>query len=85
MARPTPTGKQSVNLASSAPRVSKIRRDPPRQAKELVVRDPEERDRWDVILGVTTFALAIFVIIFAFGSYAGWSPSQYTVSIESEE
>jgi len=85
MASPPKTGKQSVNLATQNPRVSKIRRDPPPPVKELVVRDPEERDRRDVFLGVTTFALAIFVILFAFGSYSGWSPSQYTVKIEAEE
>lgn len=86
MASPLKTGKQSVNLAS-APRVpgSRIRRDPPPPAKALVVVDPEERDRRDVILGVTIFALAIFVIIFAFGHYSGWSPSQYTVEIEAQE
>jgi len=85
MASPLKTGKQSVDLATKGPRVSKIRRDPPPPVKELVVRDPEERDRRDVILGVITFALAIFVIIFAFGHYSGWSPSQYTVKIEAEE
>jgi len=85
MASPLQTGKQSVNLAASGAPGSRIRRDPPPAVKEIVVRDREERDRWDVIVGVLTFALAIFVIIFAFGSYSGWSPSQYTVRIESEE
>lgn len=85
MASPLKTGKKSVNLASQGPRVSKIRRDPPPAVKELVVRDPEERDQWEVIVGVLTFALAIFVIIFAFASYSGWSPTQYTVRIESQE
>jgi len=85
MASPLKTAKKSVNLATPAPRVSKIRRDPPPVVKEKILVDPEERDRRDVILGVVTFALAIFVIIFAFGSYAGWSPSQYTVEIRGEE
>ena len=52
-----------------------------RLCKAKAVIDPEERDRREVILGVTTFALAIFVILFAFGSYAGWSPSQYIVEM----
>jgi hypothetical protein len=85
MASPLPTGKQSVDLASQSPRVSKIRRDPPPPVKELVVRDPEERDRRDVILGVTTFALAIFVIIFAFGSYSGWSLSNHPVELRYDD
>ena len=85
MASPLKTEKQSVDLATDGPRVSKIRREPPPAVKELVIRDRDERNRIDVVIGVITFALAIFVIIFAFGSYAGWSPSQYTVKIESQE
>ena len=81
MARPLPSGKQSVNLASPAPRVSKIRRDPPPAVTELVVRDPDERDQRDMVIGVIAFALAIFVIALGFAVYWGWSPSQYTVYI----
>jgi len=83
MARPQPTAKQSVSLASPAVRVSRIRRDPPPPAKlEKIVVDPEERDQWTVVVGVVTFALAIFVIIVAFGSYSRWSPAQYTVRVD---
>lgn len=85
MARPLQTGKQSVDLASQGPRVSRIRRDPPPPVKEKIVRDPEERDRWDVIVGVPTFALALFVIIFAFGNYSGWSPSQHKVELRYDD
>ena len=84
MTRPHPTGKKSVNLATPGPRVSRIRRDPPPIVKEKVV-DPKERDRWAVVVGVLTFALAIFVIIFAFGSYSGWSPRQYTVEYRIDD
>ena len=82
MASPLQAGKQSVNL--TPPRVpgSRIRRDPPPVVKEKIVLDPEERDRRDVILGVLTFALALFAIIFSFGSYSGWSLSQYTVELK---
>jgi hypothetical protein len=83
MARPLPTRKQSVDLGSNGVRVSRIRRDPPPAVKEIVVRDPDERDTSNVIIGVVTFALALFVIIIAFGSYSGWSPSQYTIHIEN--
>ncbi len=84
MARPHPTGKQSVNLASPRSGGSRIRRDPPPVVKAKVVLDPEEREQWTVVVGVLTFALAIFVIIFAFGSYSSWSPSQYTVEMGCE-
>ncbi len=89
MARPHPTAKQSVNLASNpasnlaspGPAKSRIRRDPPPAVKKTVVLEPEERDQWAVVVGVLTFAAAIFVITIAFASYAGWSPSQYTVEM----
>ena len=87
MARPHPTAKQSVNLASAGsstshtPRASRIRRDPPPAVDKQVVLDPEEREQWTVIVGVLAFALAIFVITIAFASYAGWSLSQYTVEM----
>ena len=81
MASPLKTGKQSVDLASAGPRVSKIRRDPPPVVKQLEVRDPKELERRDVVIGVLVFALAIFVIILAAGSYWGWSPRHYTVQL----
>ena len=71
MASPLKSGKQSVNLATPAPRVSRIRRDPVPLAKEKEVRDPRERERSDVLIGVTAFALAIFVIILGFSNYYG--------------
>ena len=82
MARPHPTSKASVNLASPKVRPSRIRRDPPPVVKttELVV-DAEEREQWAVILGILTFALAIFVIVLAFGSYSRWSPAQYNMEM----
>ena len=84
MTRPLKTGKKSVNLASPAPRVSRIRRDPPPVVKVKVV-DLDVVDRRDVVIGVLAFALSIFVIIFAFGSYSGWSPTAYTLEWNSAE
>jgi hypothetical protein len=81
MASPLQTGKQSVNLAAGEVRVSRIRRDPPPAVKEIVVRDPEERDARMVIIGVVVFALALFVIAIGFSSFAGWTPRQYTVDL----
>jgi hypothetical protein len=84
MARPNSPGKQSVNLAASGARVSRIRRDPPPVVKEKIV-DPDVVDRRDVVIGVLAFALSIAVIIIAFGSYSGWSPREYTLEMNSAE
>lgn len=73
--------KQSVNLASGEVRVSRIRRDPPPKVKEKEI-DPDEIDRTSVVVGVLVFALSIFVIILAVGSYKGWSPGEYTIHVE---
>ena len=83
MANPLQTGKRSVNLDARGARVSRIRRDPPPKIKEKPARDPDEIDRRTVAIGIVTFALAILVIIFAFSSWSGWSPTQYTIRIES--
>ncbi|WP_324806453.1 hypothetical protein SH584_09030 [Sphingomonas sp. LY29] len=81
MASPLPTGKQSVNLASTAVPGSRIRRDPPKPEKVKIVVDPESRDQFDAIVGITAFALAIAVILLGVALYGGWSPSQYTLEI----
>ena len=80
MAAPLHTGKQSVNLAAM-PRESRIRRDPPRVAEKLDLRDPEEVERRNVIVGIGAFALAIFVIVLALGMSDGWSLSEYTIRV----
>ena len=86
MARSHPKGKQPVNLASNpapaAPRASRIRRDPPPAVKPAkIVLEPDEREQWEVTVGILAFALAIFIITIAFASYWGWSPSDYTVEV----
>ena len=89
MAHPLQTAKPTVNLASNmasgGPRVSRIRRDPPPPVKETAVVDLEERDQWVVIVGVLVFALAIFVVTLAFGSYSSWSPREYKVEMTIAE
>ena len=89
MASPQPTAKQTVNLATNpapaAPRVSRIRRDPPPAVKPAkIVLDPDEREQRDVAVGILAFALAIFVLTIAFASYWGWSPAEYTVQMGCE-
>jgi hypothetical protein len=84
MASPLKAGKKTVDLAGKGVRVSKIRRDPPPKVKELSIEDRDDRDRRLAFIGVITFALAIVVLVIAFGSWAGWSPSQYTVRVEMQ-
>ena len=85
MAQPLQTAKQSVDLASAGPRVSRIRRDPPAAVKEIPFRDREESDRSDVLVGILAFALAIFAVIVAFGVYSGWSPREYSIEVTEVE
>jgi hypothetical protein len=80
MAQPLHSGKQAVDLASAGPRVSRIRRDPPPAVKETLV-ELEESDQTIVVVGVLVFALAIFVLVLAFGIYSTWSPSEYTIEL----
>ena len=82
MASPLQTRKQAVDLGSTAPRVSKIRHDPPPKVKQIEIRDPKELERQDVVIGVLAFAFAIFVIVIAGASYNGWSPKEYTVRVD---
>ena len=83
MAQPLHTGKQPVNLASAAPRVSRIRRDPPPAAKETLV-ELEESEETIVVVGILAFALAIFFLVLAFGVYSAWSPSEYTIEMRDD-
>jgi len=78
----SPLKKQSVDLA--APRVSRIRRDPPPAPKKTVVVDRDDYDRRTAAIGVVAFALAIVIILVGFGSFSGWSPREYTVRIVEE-
>lgn len=85
MASPLNTGKQPVRLAphgATGVRVSKIRRDPPPAVKQTVVPDRDERDSRMVPVGILAFALAIVIAIVGLASFAGWSPSQYTVKVD---
>ena len=83
MSKPLKPGKSTVELVAGAARPSRIRRDPVRQTvvKPTELADISERDRLAMIVGLVTFGLAIMVLVIAIGSYAGWSPSQYTVEL----
>jgi hypothetical protein len=85
MASPLNSGKQPVTLAPhGAPgaRVSKIRRDPPPVARKTVIPDRDHRHSRTVPIGILAFALAIVIIVIGIGSFAGWSPSQYTLVVK---
>lgn len=80
MANPLRAGKQSVDLTAPA-RVSRIRRDPPPAAKKLALHDRNERDRRDGVVGIIAFTLAILAVTVGLGNAAGWSPSQYSITL----
>ena len=80
MARPLKTGKQTVDLAAPAVRVSRIRRDPPPVVKEISIHERNERDRRLAIVGILIFAVALFVAVI--GISAGSMPSTYFARIE---
>ncbi len=81
MATPLPTAKQTVSLATSGPRVSRIRRDPPPPPPEVILAERQERESRMVMLGVIVFALALVVIGIAVMSYAGSSPRSYHLDV----
>ena len=84
MASPLKPGKQAVNLAGAAPRVSRIRRDPPPKVKEITAGELEDRDARIVTIGVAAFALAIAAIIIGFASWTGWSPDRHRIHLVSK-
>lgn len=85
MARPLQTRKTSVDLAAPVLRVSRIRRDPPPPVKEVSAAEIKERDARNIVVGMITFALALFVTLIGFSNATGWSPSQYTIHLEVSE
>jgi len=81
MASPLPSRKQSVSLASDGARVSRIRRDPPPPAPEIVIAERNERDARMVAIGIIVFALALVVIGIAVMSWVGWTPRDYRFEV----
>ena len=77
MASPLKSGKAPVDLAGQG-RPSRIRRDPPPVARKTVIPDRDQTDRRGAAVGIIVIALAVVALLIAAGSWAGWSPSQYT-------
>ena len=80
MASPLATGKQSVDLSGRVPG-SRIRRDPAPARKTVVLRDRDEHNRRIVLVGVSAFALAIFIVLIGFSYAMSWSPSRYEIHL----
>ena len=72
MSKESTSRKSTVELAAaSAPRPSRIRRDPPPPEKPSRLRSyySPEQEGWVVVIGVVLFALAIFVISLGVSEY----------------
>jgi hypothetical protein len=81
MASPFQTRKTTVKLGAPVARVSRIRRDPPPPVKVVNAGEIRERDAWTIVIGITTFALALVFILIGFSKAGEWSPSQYPIHI----
>ena len=78
--------KKTVELeAKPVARPSRIRREPVPAVRERLTLAPDERDRWVVVIGVATFALTLFVLALALGSYSGFRPWQYHMQVSAAE
>ena len=80
MANPFSISKQAVDLAAPVVRVSRIRRDPPPRVKVLGPVDIKEREARTIIIGIVSFAIAMFIVLIAANNAAGWSPRQGTLN-----
>lgn len=78
--------KKVVDLSGPRRAVSRIRRDPPppppRKVTKAELREQEARV---VLIGIVTVGLAIFVLTMQLGRAAGWSPSQYVITVEERQ
>jgi len=84
MATPIQPRKQAVDLAAPVVRVSRIRRDPPPPVKIVTAAEIRERDARGMAIGIAALTLAVFVLLLAATNAAGWSPSQYTITIREQ-
>jgi len=76
--------KKAVDLAAPGARVSRIRRDPPPPVKVVTAADIRDRETRNIVIGTIAVALALLVILAGFNNAAGWSPSQYTITIREQ-
>jgi hypothetical protein len=83
MASPLKSAKPTVNLAAGEVRVSKIRRDPPKQQKlkEISIEERSERDQRNAVIGIAAITIALMIILLAVSSWAGWTPRAYTLHL----
>ena len=85
MARPLASGKKAVDLAGGPRKLgSRIRRaPPPKPEKKLSAAELREREAWLIGTGILVFGIALAVILIAVGRWAGWSPADYVITIQS--
>jgi len=77
-----PGAKAKVDLAAPARIGSRIRRDPPPPPPRKVTRSElRQREARIIVIGITTIALAIMVVLVGLGGRAGWSPADTTILI----
>lgn len=68
------------------PKVSRIRRDPPPPPpKKITAGELRQREARMILAGLFAAALAIAIILVQIGQWAGWSPSDYRIVIQSAE
>lgn len=84
MASPMPTRKSTVDLTKGAVRLSRIRRAPPPPPEKLLTREQlRRREAWGMAVGIGTFAVLLFVILFTLGIGPGWTPGDATIVIRN--
>ena len=82
MARPVRSGKQTVNLAASGPKVSRIRRDPPPPPpKKVSPGELRSKEAAVIVSGLFAVGLALALLLWQVGQWAGWSPGDYEILI----
>ncbi len=84
MAQPLPVRKQAVDLAGGPRKVgSRIRRaPPPPPEKKLSAAEVREREAWVMGIGILAVAMALMIVVLAAARWAGWSPSDYAISLD---
>jgi hypothetical protein len=71
-----------VDLATSGPKVSRIRRNPPAPPpKKVTPGELRQHEAKVILVGLIAAGLAIALILVQIANWAGWSPSNYHLII----
>lgn len=86
MSRPLRSAKQTVDLATRGPKVSRIRRDPPPPPpRKVTPGELRSREAKVIVIGLLAAAIAVALVLFQVSQWAGWSPSDYVIVLRSSE